>query len=263
MKTLDNDQLRSIVPAAFATEPAKDVSDRYRFISTLNIIESLRGEGFEVVRAIQDRTRKNTAPELTKHMIHLRHRDHINSQMVVGQAVPEIKLINSHDRSATFSLQAGLFRLICSNGMTVADKNQGMLVKGRHTGEDNLHDIIEGTYRIIEEFPRIAHRVDEFQRLELSSDDQLRFGRAAGLLQWDDVSDELARGLIAARRTEDTANDLWTVMNRIQENVVRGGVEYHATNRKAKTRGIGTIDGDDRFNTHLWSLTERAAEVFH
>ena len=46
---------------------------------------------------------------------------------------PQILMTNSHDGKNSFQFQAGLYRLVCSNGLVIADA-QFEDVKMRHMG---------------------------------------------------------------------------------------------------------------------------------
>ena len=59
------------------------------------------------------------------------------------------------------------------------------------------------------------------------------------------------------KREEDNKNDLWTVFNVIQENFVRGGIEYSSPRgRKTSLRGLQSIMAVNQVNTKLWELAE-------
>lgn len=87
---------------------------------------------------------------------------------------------------------------------------------------------------------------------------------------WSEVSDKyryistadiLAR-LLTVRRTEDRAPDLYTTFNRVQENVIRGGIAgRNANGRRMRTRAVTGIDSDNKFNRALWRLTEEMARL--
>ena len=65
--------------------------------------------------------------------------------------------------------------------------------------------------------------------------------------------------LLNCRRPEDTGDDLWTVMSRVQEGLLRGGLSRRSTNgRLTRTRRIMSIRQDVRLNSQLWDL---ASEV--
>jgi len=55
---------------------------------------------------------------------------------------------------------------------------------------------------------------------------------------------------------------VWTTFNRIQENVVRGGLHGRSANgRRMSTREVTAIDGNVKLNRALWTLAERMAEI--
>ena len=68
--------------------------------------------------------------------------------------------------------------------------------------------------------------------------------------------------LLAPRRQADTNNDLFSVMNRIQENVIRGGVKAWGRNRlnrssrRITTREVKGIDQTVSLNRALWNAAE-------
>jgi hypothetical protein len=129
----DNDLMR-VAPSIFAEEPWERMSGRYRFVPTIRVVEKLRGEGFFPVNASQGRTRIPGKKDFTRHMIRFRQD---NKKMLVGQELPEVVLLNSHDGSSAYSLMAGVFRLICSNGMVVPAASVGSM-KVRHSGSETL-----------------------------------------------------------------------------------------------------------------------------
>jgi len=258
---LTRDQLRQMAPAAFATAPADNVSDRYKFISTLDILDAMEAEGFMPVTARQ--SNRHQKDNLGAHEITFRTADQISAPRLVGDSLPEIRLVNSHNRAATYSLTAGLFRLVCSNGLTIADSSSKMMVKGRHSGEDSIRNIIEGTYRIIEEFPVIADQINAFRAIDLDNEQALEFAKGATLLRWNEPNAEVSTMLLKPRREADAKTDLWSVMNVVQENLIRGGQEYMSnTGRRLHSAAISTLELDQRINSDLWKLTETAAEVF-
>ena len=63
--------------------------------------------------------------------------------------------------------------------------------------------------------------------------------------------------LVASRRPQDTPSDLWTVLNRVQENVARGGLPGRsAQGRRMTTRAVQSIDASVQLNRALWVLAE-------
>jgi hypothetical protein len=70
--------------------------------------------------------------------------------------------------------------------------------------------------------------------------------------------------LIAVRRDEDNKSDVWTTLNVVQENLMRGGQETrNADGRRRHVRAIRSVNEDIRLNRALWRLTEALAEQLH
>lgn len=73
--------------------------------------------------------------------------------------------------------------------------------------------------------------------------------------------------VLAARRVDDNGPDLWRTFNRIQENLIKGGLTGRSVNqetgrvRRAATREVAGIDSNTKLNQALWTLTEKMAEL--
>jgi hypothetical protein len=263
LAALSNDQLRRVAPSIFATEPWESVSDRYAFIPTIQVVDHLRDEGFVPVRATQSRSVIPGKKEFTKHMLRFRRMDDL-SPAVLHQELPEIVLINSHDRTSSYQLSAGIFRLACLNGMVVKSADFGS-IKVNHTG--NIVDqVVEGSCRIIEEAPALMERIKEWKGIQLAPREQLAFATSALELRYPTPEGAnpsypvRPESVMAVRRYDDRKDDLWTVSNRIQENFMKGGLRAQTTTgRRTTTRSITSVDSEMKINKALWQLTEHMA----
>lgn len=259
MQPLTLNQIQQKAPSVFATQAHGRLSSRYQFISTLDMIQALDREGWLPVHAEESRVRIADRRGFSKHLLRFRRFD--RQLPMVGDSFPEAVLVNSHDGSCCYQLHAGLFRLICSNGMVIADMDMGH-IRRRHTG-DALENIIEGTYEIVEALPAIAGKVEAFQRIELKPAEQEALAQAAlGLRCEDNQAPITPAQLLQARRLEDRKDDLWTTYQRLQENMLKGGQPgIGGTGRRLTTRAVKSVDGNVKLNQALWRLTERMAEL--
>ncbi|OGC95848.1 MAG: hypothetical protein A2W25_15340 [candidate division Zixibacteria bacterium RBG_16_53_22] len=268
---LSNDAIRKAAPSVFATEPWDQVSERYVFIPTIEVVNQLRANGFQPVRASQSKSRIEGKGEFTKHMLRFRREHDILTQL--GDELPEIVLVNSHDRTSSYQLSAGVFRLACLNGMVVKSADFGS-IKVQHSG-NIVDNVLEGSYRIIEEVPAIMERVQAYKGIVLDDEEQRVFASAAMELRYPTPLDEetgeplpnyaapfVAANLLTVRRTVDAKRDLWTISNRVQEAFMRGGIRsLAASGRRSKTRSINSVSEELRLNKALWQLTERMAQL--
>jgi hypothetical protein len=256
---LSQDQIKHFAPSVFATQAHNRVTQRYQFISTLDMIGALEREGWLAVHAEESRVRIADREGFSKHLLRFRRFD--QALPLVGDSFPEVVIVNSHDGSCSYQIHAGLFRLVCSNGMIIANADMGQ-VRRRHTGEA-LGEIIEGTYEIVEALPTIAGQVNTFQQIDLKPAEQQAFAESALSLRWDDGKALITpTQLLQARRLEDRSNDLWTTYQRVQENMLKGGQRgANSTGRRTTTRAVKSVDGNVKINKALWLLTERMAEL--
>jgi hypothetical protein len=272
-------QLRSMVPSAYATSKHESRSARYTYIRTSEVIDGLIANGFQPVQAFQGGSRIEGKAEFTKHLIRFRQ---IGAQLSkVGDTLPEVVLINSHDGTSSYKLFAGLFRLVCSNGLIIADKMLGELTVP-HKG-DIVDNVIDGSFQIIGQAKKTLERVEDWSVLALTAGEQDAFAEAAHTLRFADAEGKTdtpitAAQLLRPRRLDDMrdgasygenrpAADLYRTLNVVQENVIRGGLSGYARNaetrrtRRVTTREINGIDQNVRLNRALWQLAERMAEL--
>lgn len=83
----------------------------------------------------------------------------------------------------------------------------------------------------------------------------------SGLPQW--VSERILQQILSPRRWQDESNDLWTTYQRIQENLIKGGLSGRsAKGGRTHTRAVRGIDGDVKLNRALWVMAEAMLSGF-
>jgi hypothetical protein len=257
--TLDDDTLRRSAPSIFATTPWDRMSGRYRFVPTIEVVGMLRDKGFQPVRAEQSRTRIPGKGDFTRHMLRFRHSDFL-SPITVGAEIPELVLTNSHDGTSAYRFMAGIFRLVCKNGMVVQSADYGS-VSVRHSGGSDFHDrIIDATFQIMDDAPKTLEKINAWKQIELTPPQRTALATAARELK-DNKAITPAQ-LLTPRRSEDRKTDLWTTASVVQEHILRGGDRGRGTTgRRMTTRPVKSVGEDLRLNRALWTLTERLAEL--
>lgn len=264
---LSMEQLHQIVPSAFAIQAHESRSERYAFIPTINVIQGMAEAGFLPVAATQGNTRVAGKENFTKHMIRFRSEKHATE---VGDSQVEVVLVNSHDGTSSYKLMAGMFRLVCSNGMVVADSLLES-INVRHTG-NVIPEVIEGAQYIFENAPKVIDAADSWKKIELDPKEQTAFAEVVHSIRFPrDENGETSTlvtpaMLLNARRSDDEGNDLWRTFNRVQENATQGFRRWSLnqdTGRRERVtaRAIKSIDGDVKINRALWSLAEKMAEL--
>lgn len=252
---LSNDVIARYAPSVLATEPHETRGERYAFVSTVEVLDGLRKEGFQPFEVRQTKCRDVGKREFTRHMVRLRHADTITAR---GET-PEIVLLNSHDGTSSYQLLAGMFRMICSNGLIAGDVADNVRI--RHSG-NIVNDVIEGSFRVLDNIKLVIDRIDQYRSIELTPHDQLAFAQAAQQLRWGDNAPlRQADQIIQPRRFEDRQNNLWNVFNRAQENLIKGGLSGRsASGRRTRTREVSGVNENVKLNRALWTLADRLAQ---
>jgi hypothetical protein len=256
------DQMRRVAPSIFAAAAHDSRSDRYTYVPTVTILERLQTEGFQVFEVGQSRTRDLSRREFTKHMVKMRRGD---GPREVGQEMPEIVLINSHDGTSAYQMLAGMFRLVCLNGLVVP---AGIVedVRVPHTG-DIAGRVIEGAFTVLETFERVRDNADRMKALTLSDAEANAFARAAIVAKYGEpevgaMAPITERQALAQRRAHDSGADLWSTFNRVQENLVRGGLSTRSANgRRMRTREVQGISQNVQLNRALWTLADEMSKL--
>lgn len=253
-RILHNSEILRTAPSVFAHHPWQQVSSKYGFVPTIEVVDMLRAEGFSVVRVNQSGTKTVGRAPFSQHMVRLRHQSYLTPD--VGDEVPEIVLVNSHDGNCSYRFMAGIFRLVCSNGLVVGTGDFGRLTIRHVGGEDFYKQVVRVSRQLAEQTPAIMGRIDRWKQIELTRPQQEAFAAAAMELR-PSTSLEPCQ-LLTHRRMADNKPDLWTVTNRLQESLIRGGLYTRtASGRRTVTRPIKSVDGDVRLNQALWTLAER------
>ncbi|WP_151996057.1 DUF932 domain-containing protein [Buttiauxella massiliensis] len=255
-RPLTDDELMRFVPSVFSQEKHESRSARYTYIPTITLLDSLRREGFQPFFACQTRVRDPERREHTKHMLRLRREGQIT-----GKQVPEIILLNSYDGTSSYQMLPGLFRQVCQNGLICGETFGEVRVP--HKG-DVVSQVIEGAYDVLSIFDRVEEKRDAMQSLMLPPPAQQALAKAALTYRFGEDHQPVTESqVLTPRRYEDDSDDLWTTYQRVQENLIKGGLSgRNAKGSRTHTRTVRGIDGDVKLNRALWVMAETMLSQF-
>lgn len=258
---LTKEQIKQVAPIVFATEPTnKGVSDKYLHVNTETIIDDLAKLGWQPVTAMQRKTKvkqDGSTSIRSKHMVSFQNPDLMIKGKNGDDAYPRIILTNSHDGFNSFQFRVGIYRLVCSNGLVVADEEFSAF-KIKHKGYtfQELQGVVS---QAVKDLPNKIEVLNKMQVRMLTPDEQRQLALDAMALRatnpdakFDDASIE---EVLAATRKEDEGDSLWLVFNRVQESIINGG--YSAALRGAKVRKVKKIksfERDIQVNQDLFKL---------
>lgn len=266
-KALSSEDLRRCAPSIFAEHARPGVSSRYTFVSTAQVVALLGAEGWKPVKASEQRVRLKDRVGFQMHEIRFARRVDLEAgAFQVGTARAEMILQNAHDGSRAYRIDAGLYRLVCRNGLTVADADFAH-VSIRHV-DVSADAFAKAAQSVAENTPRTLEAVAKWQAVQLPQATRVEFARRAAALRWD--ADQPVMKLLSPEklltpvRYGDAATDLWTTFNVIQEHLIRGGDRYLCyTNgmgiRRNRTRPVSGLNQGQQINKSLWSLASEFA----
>lgn len=259
-QALDEAALRRQAPSIYASGAMLGVSPRYAFVSTARIVSGLKETGWVPVAVEEQQIRNEARRGFQKHLLRFRREEQMRE---LSEWNIELVLVNSHDAGSAYQLHAGIHRRLCSNGLVVSDRTFEAL-RYRHHGLQAT-TVVEGSLKLVEQFARLGERIESFRARELSGWESLAFAREACRIRYPDLEHApIDIGtLLKARRPEDEGRDLWRTLNRVQENLIRGGVSDHHRDRRGKLRSVRRLRGIDsqvRLNKGIWELAERAIQ---
>jgi hypothetical protein len=254
---LSKDEIKQKASSIFTTTASPNTSVKYSHISTERILDDMMLLGWNVVDCKQVKARKGIG--FQKHLIVFRNNELVINGKDGDVVYPQILLTNSHDGKNAFTFTAGLFRMICENGLVVSDKEFENM-KIRHMGYD--FEVLQETIKsMVEKLPLTVDAMNRFKQVILGQDKALEFAKKA--LETRFSEEEINRitinfnELLTPTRPEDKGDDLWSVYNVVQEKLTHGMFEYGYASTKRKARKIKNFQQDLKLNTKLWELAEQ------
>ena len=239
-QALNDKEIEHLCPVAFKSTMTNSeirklgLSKHYSFVPTMNVVNDLRALGYEVVDAKQVKARKKSTNGYQKHMITFEHPKY---KVEGKEEYPQILLTNSHDGGNAFTLSAGIFRLVCSNGLVIKTEDYGS-ARLVHKGYS-----FEAVQKLVKEFEEtvseVLNKITEMKKVELTKEQQIEFAKKAALLRFtaksyneDNIADVVnIDDLLNVEREEDAGNGLYEVFNRVQESIVQGKYLYAASGK--------------------------------
>lgn len=258
IKPLNNEDLRIKAPTLFTSEPHFEVSEKYHFIPTIDVIEEIRANNWYPVNVNVANVRDEEKEGFQQHCVRFRHfEDLLNPQ---DNAV-ELLLFNSHDRSKAFSISAGIFRFVCANGLVISD-SVFETYKIKHLGDRN-NDVALAVSNITAIKPKLMQKINKLESITLNQSEKESFAKFSIPLRFEEHLEIDHNDLLIPHREQDIKDDLYTVLNVIQENLLRGNISgvNKDTKRKFTSKEINSISKDTEVNKGIWDIAERIASI--
>lgn len=270
--------VNDFAPASLSTTAAPTVSSRYAFINSSKAIDILADYGFHATAAQQQKSRDKSKAPYAAHMLRFQ-----NEAFSTGEGIPELLLLNSHNKRTSLGLGQGFFRYACSNNVVLA--TSGIFQRLRHNAatESAFENLVAEKAAGL---PETMARIETMQGAEISN--VSAFSMAAEMceargwlasykqpavnLKAASYYDENTIGdLLTVRRTEDKSRTVWNIFNRVQECFCSANNGFapvrivstskkHPEGRERKARSVRSIAGNTALNAKLFSIGETYAK---
>ena len=237
---LSLEEIKEMAPSVFTTQGSKDTSDKYTHIPTDRVIRDLEVLGWKVADVKEVAARKEDNKGFQKHLVVFRNDDVVITGEDGDIVYPQILLTNSHDGKNSFKFQAGLFRMICENGLVVADESfEDYSI--RHMGYDfeTLQSLITD---MVSNLDLTVESMNKMKQIELNEEQQLELAKKLLDIRLEGTgnayNDYQPKSINYSQRKEDTGVDLWSVFNRQQENIIEGNFQYFNEEKYGKYENV-------------------------
>lgn len=250
------EELKEIAPSIFTKVGSESTSDKYSHIPTDKVIQDMELLGWGVVDAKEVKARKETTQGFQKHLVVFRNNDVVINGQDGDTVFPQILLTNSHDGKNSFTFTAGLYRMVCENGLVIADEKFEDF-KIRHMGYD--FQALQNTIKeMVETLPLTVEAMNKMKEIELEEEQMYNLAKSFLDLRVEGTNNTFDNQAIAdvlqPQRSEDMGNGLWEVFNRVQENVMEGNFEYLTIKGKSRqARVIKNFKQDQDLNKKLFA----------
>ncbi len=236
LQKLTRDQIAERAPQVYTEAPYEGVSGKYTFLPTYQIVEDMEKLGWFVSDAKTMKTSNATQRKYGKHMVMFYNPDiSIKNAEGGAEAYPQILIINNHRGWGRFKFEIGIFRLVCSNGLVIKSEDYGTF-EMRHFGY-SFQELKELVEKAIDILPNVVQKINNLSNKIMTREEMHSFATKAIQARFGEerlVDASEVQQVLAAARGEDEGSNLWVVMNRVQEHLVRGGFTMVTAGKKER-----------------------------
>ena len=251
---LSFDEIKEKASSIFTKTAAPTTSDKYTHIPTSVVLDDMSKLGWGVVDVQQVKARKGKG--FQKHLIVFRNNDVVINGEGGDTVFPQILLTNSHNGKNSFTFTAGLFRMVCANGLVVSTE-EFENVKMRHMGY-TFEELQVKIKEMVERLPLTVESMNKMKSTEIGEEQAIKFAEKALTTRFTEKQLKVfkidLKELIQPTRKEDNGTDVWSVFNVVQEKLISGDFTYTSGSKMRKARQIKNFSQDLKVNKELFGM---------
>lgn len=260
----DADYCKANYPAIMATRPI-GMSDEYQFMPSFDIAKMLHDKFDMRLVEVGQQFSRSRDPAGQEHFMKFRFPGAMQKLERLGDSAPELVIMNSHNGRSTIRAYAGIFRMVCSNGMVVSETSFGQ-IKLRHFGEKNSF----GNFKeVLGDMARrmniLDARLSKMNSVLLDDKQQRNLARMIMKKRVTPSWFEPEMALQAHREADavrvDGLRSLWVTFNVIQENLTAKTIVHERANaRPVQIRPLTGARAHLLTNERIWAGLESFVE---
>ena len=253
---LTTNQIKERAKSVFTDTAGPGTSEKFTHIPTYKVIEDMSQLGWSVVDAKEVKARAKNSIGFQKHLVVFRNPDVVINGADGDTVFPQILLTNSNDGKNAFTFTAGLFRMVCENGLVISTE-QFNDVKMRHMGY-TFEELQTQIRAMVEQLPLTVESMNKMKSIQLSEDQAKELAKKALTTRFEEEQVEAMNIdldlLLDPTRPEDKGSDLWSVFNVIQEKILDGDFTYMSGAKVRKARKVKNFKQDLEINQKLFAM---------
>ena len=253
---LNKTEIKERAKSVFTDKAGPGTSDKFTHIPTHKVIDDMEKLGWGVVDAKEVKARAKDSIGFQKHLVVFRNPEVVINGADGDTVFPQILLTNSNDGKNAFTFTAGLFRMVCENGLVVSTQ-EFENVRIRHMGY-TFEELQEQIHTMVEQLPLTVESMNKMKSIKLNNDQAKELAKKALTTRFtEDQVEEMninLNELLEPTRDEDKGDDLWSVFNVIQEKILDGSFSYMSGAKIRKARKVKNFKQDMDINQKLFAM---------
>lgn len=187
------------------------------YIPTLDVVKKFQNEGWKIKGVSEHKNRRTK--KIENNYVQMIHPDFaIKNKKGEDEAYTSLTISNSCSGEQPLEMGLGAYRMVCANGLMQYDKHaEEETVKHTEVNCLNLDRFISNVNGRSQD---IIQQLNSWKKKDMTSEEMSKLAKNAAKLRFnEDDEDFNPYDLLRVNRAEDEGNDMWTVFNRIQENL--------------------------------------------
>lgn len=266
LKTLTTEEIFNAAPAVYAVTRGENLSDKYLFISTSQLLNILTQDGWIVVLTRGSKRSKSKYSAL--HSVYLTRKEYTENVDVQSNEVPLLKIVNSHNGKHSFKI-----------GPAIMSRKTGAIYHVPNSiyptprivhKTYNTQEVVGVAYTILCDFPKVIKKIDSLKNTNLSPSAVREFAKSAAniifkaedILRTDEYlgDDKVAQQLAGFDGFKHNSS-VWDLVESISQNAFEGAVLLkRKSNKLTKTRKINSVKRHDEITQKILDLTSQYLE---